>query len=78
METKTIRIQPVGQGTLPAKDVVLPPGIVVADALASAGFGEYQLERPEGGVFKPLENLYDQVADGQKVHAARVNGLSLG
>jgi hypothetical protein len=53
------------------KDVQLMPGTKAHDVLAKLGLNGFQLSRPEGGAFGFDDNLYDAVADGQKLFATK-------
>lgn len=76
---KTILLQTVGEEQRREKQVTLTPGTLVTDALEQAGFRGYRAVKPDqGGHFQPAENLYDQVADGQKIQIAKVDDLSAG
>jgi len=77
-DTKEILIVTVGKDPKREVKVTLQPGTLVTDALEQAGFLGYRLQKPAGGNFELAENLYDQVADGQKLQAVDVNGLSAG
>lgn len=75
---KSILVKTVGQE--PAREIQLnlEPGTLVADAIDQAKLVGFRLQRPSGGNFEPAENLYDLVAEGQKVYAAKVDDLSAG
>jgi hypothetical protein len=77
-QTKTILLRTVGQDPPREMQLELQPGTLVSDALEQAGLLGYQLANPKGDHFRPGENLYDQVAEGQKVLAAKVDDLSAG
>ncbi len=55
------------------KDVQLLPGTKSRDVLGKLGLAGFQLSRPEGGAFDLNDDLYQAVADGQKVFATRAN-----
>ena len=55
------------------KDVQIPPGTKARDVLAQLNLNGFQLNKPEGGAFGFNDNLYDAVAEGQKVYAAKAD-----
>ena len=77
-QVKQILVRPIGQEGAEERRLDLEPGTLVADALEQAGLLGFRLVNPNGGHFQPGDNLYDQVASGQKVMAARVDDLSAG
>lgn len=77
-ETKRILVRTTGEERAREIEVILDPSILVADALESAGLVGYRLTRADGSHFEPGERLYDKVADGQKLLAARTDDLSAG
>ncbi len=61
------------------QDVAILPGTQPRDVLARLGLQGFQLSRPDGGAFDFTEDLYQAVADGQKVYATKADveaGLS--
>ena len=55
------------------KDVQLLPGTKARDLLGKFGLTGFQLSRPEGGAFDLNDDVYQAVADGQKLFATRAN-----
>lgn len=55
------------------KDVQLMPGTKARDVLAKLGLNGFQLSRPEGGAFGFNDDLYQAVAEGQKVFATKAD-----
>jgi hypothetical protein len=55
------------------KDVQLLPGTRPRDVLSKLGLNGFQLSRPEGGAFNHSDDLYEAVADGQKIFATPDN-----
>lgn len=52
-------------------DVAILPNTRAIDVLKQLGLNGFQLSRPEGGMFAHGDNLFDAVADGQKIYAAK-------
>ena len=76
--TKTIRIATLGEEPGRDERVEIEPGTAVSDILEQADFLGYRLLRPDGSSYELDEDLFDKVASGQKVHAARVDDYSHG
>lgn len=55
------------------KDVAILPNTRAIDVLNKLGLTGFQLARPEGGMFAHTDNLYDAVADGQKLYATKAD-----
>jgi hypothetical protein len=55
------------------KDVQLLPETKSRDVLAKLNLNGFQLSRPEGGAFGFNDDLYQAVADGQKVYATKAD-----
>jgi hypothetical protein len=55
------------------KDVQILPGTKPRDVLAKLGMNGFQLNRPEGGAIGFNDDLYQAVADGQKVFATKAD-----
>jgi len=55
------------------KDVQILPGTRSRDILAKLGLNGFQLSRPEGGAFGLGDDLYQTVAEGQKVYATKAD-----
>jgi hypothetical protein len=53
------------------KDVAILPNTRAIDVLNQLNLRGFQLARPDGGMFAQNDNIYDQVADGQKVYAVK-------
>ena len=71
-EPKKITIDVAGtEGKEEFKDVKLLPGTKVRDVLGPLGLQGMQLSKPGGGAFDFNDNLFDAVADGQKIHATK-------
>lgn len=51
------------------KDVQILPATKPRDVLSKLNLNGFQLSRPEGGAFDFNDDLYQAVADGQKVFA---------
>lgn len=77
-EAKKVLIRTTGEDPPREFQLQLEPGTLVADATEQAGLIGYRLSRPGGAQFEPGESLYDTVADGQKIFAARTDDLSAG
>lgn len=58
--------------------VTLVPDTLVTDVLEQADLLGYRLVSAKGSHFQPGENLYNQVVEGQKIIAVRVDDLSAG
>ena len=71
---KAVTIAVAGTGGLREfKDVSLLPGTRPRDVLAKLDLEGFQLTKPEGGAFGHGDNLYDAVADGQKIFATKAD-----
>ena len=55
------------------KDVQILPGTKSRDVLTKLGLNGFQLSKPEGGAFSFNDDLYQGVADGQKVFATKAD-----
>jgi hypothetical protein len=55
------------------KDVQILPGTKSRDVLGKLALTEFQLARPEGGAFDFNDDLFFDVADGQKLFATRAD-----
>jgi hypothetical protein len=53
------------------KDVAILPNTRAIDLLKQLDLQGFQLARPEGGMFGHGDNIYDAVADGQKLYATK-------
>lgn len=72
MTTKTITIGVAGtNGKKEYRDVQLVPGTKVRDVLDQLGLQGFALQRPGEGLFQRNDNLFDAVADGQKLYAVK-------
>ena len=58
-------------GTREYKDVQLLPGTKPRDVLAQLNLNGFQLNKAEGGAFGFNDDLYQAVADGQKIFATK-------
>lgn len=61
------------EGKREYKDVQILPGTKSRDVLAKLGLNGFQLSKPEGGAFGFNDDLYQAVADGQKVYATKAD-----
>ena len=61
------------EGRKEIKDIELLPGTKPRDVLGQLGLNGFALSRPEGGLFGMNDDLYQSVADGQKVIAAKAD-----
>ncbi len=55
------------------QEVQILPGTQPRDVLAKLGLHGFQLSRPDGGAFGFADDLYQAVADGQKVYATKAD-----
>jgi len=82
MVMKKIVIAVAGtEGKREYKDVQILPGTKPRDVLAKLGLNGFQLSKPEGGAFGFNDDLYQAVAEGQKVYATKADveaGVTLG
>lgn len=76
--TKNILIRTTGEETPREFKAVIDPGNSVSDTLDSLDLLGYRLVKPDSTHYEPGEHLYDQVKEGQKVMAVRVDDLSAG
>lgn len=71
---KNITISVAGtDGKREFKDVQILPGTKPRDVLSKLDLNGFQLSRPEGGAFDFNDDLYQAVADGQKVFATKAD-----
>ncbi|MEP6708367.1 MAG: hypothetical protein ABJC05_12650 [Pyrinomonadaceae bacterium] len=71
---KTIIISVAGtDGKREYKDVQILPGTKPRDIVSKLNLNGFQLSRPEGGAFGFNDDLYQAVADGQKVFATKAD-----
>lgn len=71
---KNIIISVAGaEGKREFKDVQILPGTKPRDVLAQLNLNGFQLSKPEGGAFGFNDDLYQAVADGQKVFATKAD-----
>ncbi len=61
------------EGKREFKDVQILPGTKPRDVLAQLNLTGFQLSKPEGGAFGFNDDLYQAVADGQKVFATKAD-----
>ena len=61
------------EGKQEHKDVQILPGTKSRDILGKLGLNGFLLEKPSGGAFDFNEDIYEAVADGQKVYATKNN-----
>jgi hypothetical protein len=55
------------------KDVQLLPETKSRDILSKLNLNGFQLSRPEGGAFGFNDDIYQAVADGQKIYATKAD-----
>ena len=55
------------------KDVAILPNTRAQDVLKQLDLRGFQLARPEGGMFANADDLYESVADGQKLYATKAD-----
>jgi hypothetical protein len=55
------------------KDVQILPGTKPRDVVSKLNLNGFQLSKPEGGAFGFNDDLYQAVADGQKVFATKAD-----
>jgi hypothetical protein len=55
------------------QDVAILPNTRASDVLTQLNLRGFQLARPEGGMFARHDNLFDAVADGQKLYATKAD-----
>lgn len=53
------------------RDVEVAPGTRASDVLSGLGLTGFALAKPEGGMFSRTDNIFDSVADGQKIYAVK-------
>ena len=53
------------------KDVEVRPGTRASDLLKALNLTGFALAKPEGGMFGRTDNIFDSVADGQKIYAVK-------
>lgn len=53
------------------KDVAILPNTRSIDVLNQLSLTGFQLAKPEGGMFAHTDNIYDAVADSQKLFAVK-------
>lgn len=72
IQMKQIIISVAGtDGSREYKDIQLLPGTKPRDVLAQLNLNGFQLNKPEGGAFGFNDDLYQAVADGQKIFATK-------
>ena len=54
-------------------DVAILPNTRANDVLNQLSLSGFQLAKPEGGMFARQDNLYDAIADGQKLYATKAD-----
>lgn len=70
---KRIIIAVAGSDNKEFKNIAVAPTTRAIDVITALELTGFQLARPEGGMFAHGDNLYDAVADGQKVYAVRAD-----
>lgn len=55
------------------KDVAILPNTRAIDVLTQLDLRGFQLVKPDGGMFAQTDNIYDAVADGQKIYCAKAD-----
>lgn len=61
------------EGKTEYRDVQVLPGTQARDVLDRLGLAGFQLARPDGGAFGHTDDLYEAVADGQKIYATKAD-----
>ncbi len=61
------------EGKREFRDIQILPGTKPRDVLAKLELNGFQLSRPDGGAYGFNDDLYQAVADGQKVFAAKAD-----
>ncbi|MGC8873546.1 MAG: hypothetical protein ACP5SI_03740 [Chloroflexia bacterium] len=61
------------EGKTEYRGVQILPGTQPRDVLDRLGLTGFQLARPEGGAFGHTDDLYEAVADGQKLYATKAD-----
>lgn len=61
------------EGKREYKDVQIMPGTKSRDVLAKLNLNGFQLSRPDGGTYDFNDDLYQAVAEGQKVFATKAD-----
>lgn len=61
------------EGKREYKDVQILPGTKPRDVLGKLGLNGFQLSKPEGGAFGFNDDLYQAVADQQKIYATKAD-----
>jgi hypothetical protein len=61
------------EGRREYKDVQILPGTKARDVLAKLGLNGFQLAKPEGGAFGFNDDLYQAVADQQKLFVTKAD-----
>jgi hypothetical protein len=54
-------------------DIAVLPNTRAIDVLKQLQLDGFQLAKPEGGMFAHTDNLYESVADGQKLYAVKAD-----
>src|SRR6185295_14357909 len=55
------------------RDVAILPNTRAIDVLNQLNLRGFQLAKPDGGMFAHADNLYDAVADGQKLYSTKAD-----
>lgn len=55
------------------RDVAILPNTRAGDLLTQLNLRGFALAKPDGGMFARMDNLYDAVADGQKLFATKAD-----
>lgn len=69
MTTKSIVVAVAGAGKEQFRDVQLMPATKARDVLIALGLQGMALSKPDGGEFGHNDDLFQAVADGQKLYA---------
>lgn len=70
---KQIFISVAGNDRSLDRDVQIMPATKPRDVLAQLNLTGFQLMKPEGGAFRFDDDLYQAVADGQKILAGKAD-----
>ncbi len=61
------------EGRREYQDIQILPGTQPRDVLSKLGLDGFQISRPDGGAFGFADDLYEAVAEGQKVYATKAD-----
>jgi len=55
------------------KDIAILPNTRAQDVLKQLDLRGFQLARPEGGMFAKTDDIFESIADGQKIYATKAD-----